>query len=973
MKKRFLPLSLLLVIIILGQAMSFAGNRGKYVPRDKNSATAESYMTDLRANQNTGLIDPALMIKASKEVCSSSKEGDLYWINIGPDNFGGQTTAVLYDNRNSNVIYIGSKGGGVFKTYNKGITWHRVGNANLMVSCMVQAEDGTIYVGTGDGSNAATYNGLSDISYSNSFIGSGIYTIVDDVVAQIPSTAPSVLNNVAEWSFVNDIAVSGDMLLAATEEGLKYSNDKGETWAIAKADDGSDIEGSVMQVKVASDGKIIASVAGAVYVGTVDAMVNRSTDEVNEEGVIVGIPVAASIADVAVAPSDPNTIYASLINASGVHTSIYVSNDQGATWRVALPSITSAYGHNIYEGFGLYNHGLVVHPEDASRVFVMGYNLWELKRPSGNGYYMSIKQSEGTATSIYSNYLHVGLHCMVFNPNNSNECFIGTDGGVSMGEGSSSYFTYTNCNRNYITTRFFSVAASGSLTRVLGGAIDHGTILINGIESQNTLMQGDQIYPVGNEGAFSASYHGGPCAISVVNPDAVFVTAVDAGIARSESAGADYDFANFTANYTPSYNSFRMPMVLWESFDDDSNPLTVWFKANRHYNAGETVTCFSNNFNYPFSHTLESQLNENDSIEIQDPVCSKLFVAVSDAIYYTREALDFSTKPVWWKLSEPSLGFDGDPLSMAVSADADNVFVGMKDGTLTRISNLRAAVDSLTTYYMDSSSFAPQTTVISLTDASGAEISQAITSIAIDPRNANNVVVTLGNYGNESYVYYSTNALSSEPTFTVKQGNLPLMPIYSSLIEMETGKVILGTEHGIYMTSDINASNPTWNSQSQVMGDIPVTDLKQQLLYKEATNVYSADSSIVLASYAGVKNQGAIYAATYGRGLFRCENFLQNIGTGVADNAEVEQANVVMYPNPVRSEAKVSFEISESKSMVAYQVYDMSGRLVKSEVLGSYSQGSYEVGVSMSDLSSGAYLFRLNEGSRSQVLKFMVY
>lgn len=64
MKKRFLPFSLLLVIMVLGQSMAIADQGGHYVPRTQTTMNAESFMGSLRANQNTGLIDPADMFKA---------------------------------------------------------------------------------------------------------------------------------------------------------------------------------------------------------------------------------------------------------------------------------------------------------------------------------------------------------------------------------------------------------------------------------------------------------------------------------------------------------------------------------------------------------------------------------------------------------------------------------------------------------------------------------------------------------------------------------------------------------------------------------------------------------------------------------------------------------------------------------------------------------------------------------------------
>ena len=79
-----------------------------------------------------------------------------------------------------------------------------------------------------------------------------------------------------------------------------------------------------------------------------------------------------------------------------------------------------------------------------------------------------------------------------------------------------------------------------------------------------------------------------------------------------------------------------------------------------------------------------------------------------------------------------------------------------------------------------------------------------------------------------------------------------------------------------------------------------------------------------------------------------------------------------MYPNPVRDAAKVCFELNDNTA-VSYQVYDMSGRMVKSESLGNFSEGKHEVNVNMNGLAKGAYVLRLNAGSRTSSVKFMMF
>ena len=79
-----------------------------------------------------------------------------------------------------------------------------------------------------------------------------------------------------------------------------------------------------------------------------------------------------------------------------------------------------------------------------------------------------------------------------------------------------------------------------------------------------------------------------------------------------------------------------------------------------------------------------------------------------------------------------------------------------------------------------------------------------------------------------------------------------------------------------------------------------------------------------------------------------------------------------MYPNPVRDAAKVCFELNDNAS-VSYQVYDISGRMVKNERMGNYGQGKHEVNLSVDGLAKGAYVLRLNAGAQTSTVKFMVF
>ena len=1006
MKKRFLPFSLLLVIMILGQSV-MADQVGHYVPRVKNCSSAEAFISSMRVNQHTGMIDPAWLIAAAKQSENNSKDyADIvYWHSMGPDNLGGRTTSIIYSLDHPKWAYIGSMGGGVYFTWNDGISWHQVGE-NLMVSCMAQAADGTIYVGTGDGDAAVDYNGLADIGHENSFLGSGLYAInpADNSMTLVEGTSPVDNTDPAgEWSFINDVAVDGDLVIVATSDGLRYLEDGEWKYAryITEERGKENLVGLAVEVKVAKDHTIVASVDGNLYIGTIDDLVCKSASSDQPQtnpATIVGltaIGTAAGLLDIAVAPSDENVIYAASINARGNHAKIYCSQNKGESWNIILPSVNANYGHQVYGERGLYNHGLVVDPENPDRLYVLGYDLWLLEKPTSDtaGYYMALQLSSYTS-------LHTGINAMAFYPKDHplgerDVIYIGTDGGIYKAvKEDATYLSFVNCNRGYITTRCLAVAPSGKNTRVVGGILDHGAVLIEGQDGLNNMETGELLYPEltgAHFGAFDDAYNAGPCAVSVIQPKAIIITINDEDgkgrLHRTEDGGLNYDFANFAANLNdgdgPSYSGYRMPIAYWECFDDDYSVNYVWFKCKMDQQAGDTVQVLSDNGKYPFDYVVPFDMHydtvsplHSDSVLVRDPLSTKLVVASKKnndhEIYYTLDGIRFDRTVEWYKIATISAY----PTCMTFSADGDNLFIGTGSNSIYRISNLRQAVDENSLAYPDSSIFVPEVTLIEL-PVSG----QMVTSLASFTDDANKLVVTLGNYGNDNYVLYSNNALSDTPSFSEKQGEgLPKMPVYSSVFTStydghSKGHVLIGTDHGVYRTTDITASTPVWTLESDNMGDVPVLDLKQQLISQEERSytTYMDGEVVGVTNFPATNNQGVIYAATYGRGLFRCETYRQESSTSVPETpAAIAQSKLIMYPNPVRDEAKISFELNNN-AMVSYQVYDMSGRMVKMETLGNFVQGKHEANVDVNGIAKGAYVLRLNAGSYTASVKFMVF
>ena len=145
---------------------------------------------------------------------SGSRAGalNLQWEELGPDNVGGRTRAILIDRRDPshNTIYAGGVGGGMWKSTDGANTWNRLQGWNewLTVACIAQSSSGTIFIGTGEGlSNAGS------TSFNSGNVGGGIFKLdaSDNPVRISPDeyTVSNTLTNADTFSLVNRIAEIG--------------------------------------------------------------------------------------------------------------------------------------------------------------------------------------------------------------------------------------------------------------------------------------------------------------------------------------------------------------------------------------------------------------------------------------------------------------------------------------------------------------------------------------------------------------------------------------------------------------------------------------------------------------------------------------------------------------------------------------------------------------------------------------------
>jgi hypothetical protein len=190
--------------------------------------------------------------------------------------------------------------------------------------------------------------------------------------------------------------------------------------------------------------------------------------------------------------------------------------------------------------------------------------------------------------------------------------------------------------------------------------------------------------------------------------------------------------------------AFVPPIFLWESINDTTTSDYVSFVAEQNYNAGDYITVNSKTASYPILHQLSSALNSGDSISIKDVVQSKFYVGLNNSIWMTRKSLDFSVpQPEWYRISSNGVslpdGFTGTAQCMNVSSCGNYLYVGTTSGRVYRIANLLNAND-----YQSADNRSPYCVVE--TKLIKSYSSRSVTSIAVNPKDADHIIVTLGNY-----------------------------------------------------------------------------------------------------------------------------------------------------------------------------------------------------------------------------------
>ncbi len=95
------------------------------------------------------------------------------------------------------------------------------------------------------------------------------------------------------------------------------------------------------------------------------------------------------------------------------------------------------------------------------------------------------------------------------------------------------------------------------------------------------------------------------------------------------------------------------------------------------------------------------------------------------------------------------------------------------------------------------------------------------------------------------------------------------------------------------------------------------------------------------------------------------------IGLGVESPVNVHNSTLRNYPNPFNNTTIIAYELDGS-SDVTLEVYDITGRSVRSLVNEYQSAGTHEITFDAAGLSGGMYFYKLDSGSQVQVNNMII-
>ncbi|HQQ83876.1 MAG TPA: glycosyl hydrolase, partial [Cyclobacteriaceae bacterium] len=436
--------------------------------------------------KKTAKSDTPAVTQASTDFESYFKP--LKWRNIGPSRGGRSVTATGVVN-NPLVYYMGTTGGGVWKTEDAGNTWKNISDGYFKTGsvgavAVAESDPNVIYVGMGEHAPRGVTSSYGDGVYKSTDAGKTWKKMGLELTRHIANIRIHPQNPDVVY-----VAAQGAIHGATPERGVYKSTDGGQTWKQVLFVDNN--TGCVDLNMDMTNPRILYAamwdyirLPWQVRSGGPGSGLYKSTDGGETwNKIIKGLPKELGKMSISVSRSNPEKVYALVeSDTQKEQGGLFVSTNGGTSWdRVSKD-------HRLIQRAWYYIE-VFADPQNENIVYV-------LNSPG-------LKSIDGGKTWTNLHGTHGDYHQLWINPLNNRNMIIANDGGsaITFNQGDT-----WSTQSNQPTAQFYRVNADHKFPyRLYAGQQDNTSVMI---ESRNptgySISERNWFYSAGGESAFLA-------------------------------------------------------------------------------------------------------------------------------------------------------------------------------------------------------------------------------------------------------------------------------------------------------------------------------------------------------------------------------------------------------------------------------------------------------------------------------------
>lgn len=351
-----------------------------------------------------------------------------------------------------------------------------------------------------------------------------------------------------------------------------------------------------------------------------------------------------------------------------------------------------------------------------------------------------------------------------------------------------------------------------------------------------------------------------------------------------------------------------------------------------------------------------------------DPADPEILYQASNIGLWRLKNASVSDSNQWERACAPT----GQISALGFSENIPHVaFIGLwQNGLVYRLNNCHNSASDARTVFIDKQKDLPP---------------GYVSSITVDPADANHVILTFSNYGIDK-IFRSTNAMSDDPRWESCNGNFPDLPVRWVMLHPDRSQVCyLATENGVYYTDKLQGASTIWKTSNAQLPNLRMDMIRYRKSDQSFivgshgrgifTGTHKSGSNEIIWTERGPRNIGGrtrtilkepldpsgkkFWAGSVSGGLWYVNN-MDSVSVHDTVRLSETEGKLRIFPNPLRGNQisiEIPSDISASVGLIL-DVYSLNGQKHYSRDLKADSIQT----IHLPNLSSGMYLVAIRRG-----------